>query len=173
MGLRQRLARHVFYPLSLWRSGQLAQLRYLREFERTQYLPPDELRDLQLRPLQRLLDHAYRDCPFYRKRFDRAGLVPSDVLRLEDLHALPPLSRADVQKHRDAMVARGWPAHDLVENQTGGSTGTPVSFFMTRDRVCSRAAATWRHNPWAGWGTGAQAALALGARRAVPAPTPR
>jgi phenylacetate-CoA ligase len=66
MALYQRLVRDVFLPLSLWRSGELAQLRYLREFERTQFLPADELRALQERRLRVLLDHAYRQCPFYR-----------------------------------------------------------------------------------------------------------
>ncbi|MCI0456970.1 MAG: hypothetical protein L0Z62_08330 [Gemmataceae bacterium] len=170
MDLRQRLARHVFYPLALWRSGDLAQFRYLREFERTQWLPPEEIRALQLRRLQALLDHAYRNCPFYRDRFDRAGLVPSDIRQPEDLQALPPLARTEVQEHRDSMVARDWPAHDLILNQTGGSTGTPVSFFLSRDRVCSRAAASWRHNRWAGWDVGHKHAVLWGAPRDAPKP---
>jgi phenylacetate-CoA ligase len=168
MELRQRLARHLFHPLSLWRSGDLAQRRYLREFERTQLLPAEEIRALQLARLQSLLDHAYRNCPFYRQRFERAGLVPSDIRQLADLQALPPLTRTDVQEQRDALVARGWPADDLIPNQTGGSTGTPISFFLSRDRVCSRAAASWRHNRWAGWDIGHRAAVLWGAPRDAP-----
>ena len=56
------------------------------------------------------------------------------------------------------MVARNWPAADLIRNQTGGSTGTPVTFFLSRDRKCSRTAATLRHNRWAGWEVGDRAA---------------
>jgi phenylacetate-CoA ligase len=168
MDLRQRLARHVCYPLSLWRSGDLAQLRHLREFERTQHLPADELRALQLKRLRRLLDHAYQQCPFYRRRFDRAGLVPDDVRTLNDLAALPPLTKRDLQRRRDDLVARDWPKADLFLNQTGGSTGTPVSFYLSRDRLNSRVAATWRHNRWAGWDVGHRAALLWGAPRDAP-----
>lgn len=168
MPLYQRLVRDVLYPLALWRRGELAELRYLREFERTQFLPPDELRRLQEARLHALLDHAYRQCPFYRERFDRAGLIPSDVRALEDLRALPPLEKRDIQQHRDRLVARDWPRADLIPNQTGGSTGAPLSFFLSRDRKCSRAAATVRHNRWAGWDRGDRVAAVWGASLDAP-----
>jgi phenylacetate-CoA ligase len=169
MALYQKLVRHVFLPLSLWRSGETAQLRHLKEFERTQFLPEEEIRDLQWVRLRALLDHAYARCPFYRRRFERAGLVPSDLRRLEDLRALPPLEKRDLQDHGDDMVAEGWPASDLIRNQTGGSTGTPVTFYLSGDRKCSRAAATLRHNGWAGWEFGDRAAVIWGAPRDRPA----
>ncbi len=159
MGLRQRLGRHVLYPLSLWHSGHLSELRHLAAFERSQFLPPEEIRALQLARLQALVAHAYRACPFYRERFDRAGLAPQDIRRLEDLQALPPVERREVQEQRDRMVATGWPAADLVVNSSGGSTGAPVSFFLDRERLRSRHAATIRHNRWAGYDVGDKAAL--------------
>jgi phenylacetate-CoA ligase len=168
MKLYQRLVRDVFTPLVLWRSGDLAQLRYLREFERTQWLAPDELRQLQLGRLRALLAHAYHQCPFYRQRFQQAGLIPSDVRRLEDLRALPPLEKRDLQEHGECMVARDWPRADLLPNQTGGSTGTPVAFYLSGARKCSRAAATVRHNRWAGWDVGDKVAVIWGAPRDMP-----
>jgi phenylacetate-CoA ligase len=168
MDLGQWFARRLFYPLSLWRSGKLAELRYRREFARTQFLPPEELRDLQLHRLRTQLEHAYRNCPFYRRRFDRAGLLPGDVRRLEDLAALPPLEKAELQRHREELVAQNWPREDRFEEWTGGSTGTPVSFFYNLERKCSGEAATWRHNNWAGWDVGHRSAALWGAPRDAP-----
>jgi phenylacetate-CoA ligase len=167
MGLYKRLVRDLLYPLSLWRSGELATLRYQQEFETSQFLPPEELRALQLERFRRLLDHAYWNCPFYRQRLDRLGLVPGDVKALDDIRYLPILEKRDIQEHRDELVARGWPVHELILNRTGGSTGTPLSFFMCRDRKCSRAAATARHNRWAGWEVGDKVAYLWGAPRDV------
>jgi phenylacetate-CoA ligase len=169
MPLYQRLVRHVLVPLSLWRSGELAQLRYLREFESTQFLPAEELRRLQWQRLRTLLAHAYHQCPFYRQRFAAAGVVPGDLRGLEDLRALPVLEKRDIQENLKQMVARVRPRHDLIRNQTGGSTGTPVAFYLDGDRKCSRAAATVRHNRWSGWEVGDKTAVIWGAPRDRPA----
>jgi phenylacetate-CoA ligase len=168
MPLYPRLVRDVFLPLSLWRAGETAQLRYTRAFERTQYWPAEHVRGLQVRNLKGLLAHAYAECPFYRERMDKARMRPADVTCLEDLRALPPLEKREIQEQGGRMTARNWPQHDLLPNQTGGSTGTPVRFFLSLDRKCSRAAATWRHNRWAGWDVGDRAAVIWGAPRDRP-----
>jgi phenylacetate-CoA ligase len=171
MTLYPQLVRNVFMPLSLWRGGELAQIGYLREFERTQFLSAGEIRELQWRRLRALLHHAYAQCPFYRARFDHAGATPDDLRGLEDLRALPALEKRDIQEQGDDMVARNWPRGDLISNQTGGSTGAPVSFYLSKARKCSRAAATLRHNRWAGWQAGDRAAVIWGAPRYRPADT--
>jgi phenylacetate-CoA ligase len=173
MSLYAGLVRNVLFPLALWRRGETSQLRYLHEFEKTQYLSADELRHLQERRLQALLQHAYARCPFYRRRFDRAGVCPNDIRALEDLRALPILEKRDIQEHGSAMLAQDWPANDLLRNQTGGSTGEPITFYLTSERKCSRAAATLRHNRWAGWQIGDRAAVIWGAVRDKPADTLR
>src|ERR1700722_13093577 len=93
-----RIVRDVFWPLSLWSSGETAQLRYQRELDRWQFFWADEVRALQLRRLRTLLAHAYEHCPFYRERFDAAGLHPDDVTALEDLRVLPPLEKREIQE---------------------------------------------------------------------------
>jgi phenylacetate-CoA ligase len=169
MSLFRRLVRDVCFPLSLWRRGETAQLRYLREFEQTQFLPADRLRRLQWERLRTLLRHAYLECAFYRARFLAAGITPEDLRGPEDLRALPVLEKRDIQEHGPRMVARNWPEGDLIRNQTGGSTGTPITFYLGRDRKCSRAAATLRHNAWAGWSVGDKAAVIWGAPQDRPA----
>jgi phenylacetate-CoA ligase len=164
-----QLVRNVFVPLSLWRAGELDQLRYLREFERAQFLSGEEIRQLQWQRLQTLLEHAYAQCPFYRERFDRSNLKPGGLGGLQDLRALPILEKRDIQEQGERMVARNWPRGDLIPNQTGGSTGAPVSFYLSGARKCSRAAATLRHNRWAGWEVGDKAAVIWGAPRDRPA----
>lgn len=167
----QKLVRHVFLPLSLWRARELATLRYLRAFERSQWLSFEELRALQWSRLRDLLRHAFANCPFYTERFRAAGLRPEDLRGPEDLRALPILEKCDLQEQASRMVAQDWPASDLIRNQTGGSTGAPVPFYLDRDRKCSRAAATLRHNRWAGWRPGDRAAVIWGAPSDRPADT--
>jgi phenylacetate-CoA ligase len=171
MTIYPKLVRNVFLPLSLWRAGELAQMSYLRQFERSQFLSAEEIRQLQWQRLRTLLEHAYNRCPFYRERFERAGMEPGDLSGLDDLRVLPVLEKRDIQEQGERMVARDWPRGDLIRNQTGGSTGAPVSFYLSRARKCSRAAATLRHNRWAGWEVGDRAAVIWGAPRDRPADT--
>jgi phenylacetate-CoA ligase len=168
MSLYAGVVRHLLIPLVLWRRGESKQLAYQREFERTQYLSADELRHLQWTRLRALLRHAYQQCLFYRRRFEQAGLHPDDLRGLEDLRRLPVLGKRDIQEQVREMIARDWPQGDLIRNQTGGSTGTPITFYLGRDRKCSRAAAALRHNAWAGWRVGDRAAVIWGAPRDRP-----
>lgn len=168
MTLYSKLVRNVFLPLSLWHRGELAQMRYLREYERTQFLSTEAIRELQWQRLQTLLRHVYAECPFYRRRFEDVGLTPDDLRGLEDLRSLPILEKRDIQEQGKGMVARSWPRTDLIANQTGGSTGAPVSFYLSKARKCSRAAATLRHNRWAGWRIGDRTAVIWGAPRDRP-----
>ncbi|MFO0842181.1 MAG: hypothetical protein U0797_07230 [Gemmataceae bacterium] len=115
-----------------------------------------------------VLTHAYDRCPYYRRSFEKAGVRPGDLRSPDDLRALPALEKRDIQQEGADMVARGWPGRDLIRNQTGGSTGAPVTFYLCRDRKCSRAAATLRHNRWAGWEVGDAAAVIWGAPRDRP-----
>jgi phenylacetate-CoA ligase len=168
MSLYRRIIQNVLYPLDLWRIGEGAELRYLRQLEKSQFLPAEELRRSAFGKLQVLLDHAYKECPFYRRLWDAARVAPGDVRSLDDLSAVPILEKRHIQQYRDDMVARNWPREDLVQDRTGGSTGTPISFTYSRDRKCSRAAAAWRHNRWAGFDVGDRSAVLWGAARDIP-----
>ncbi len=168
MSFSQRLVRDVFQPLILWQAGDYGQIRWLREFERTQYLSAEGLRRLQTERLRALLRHAWEQCPFYRARMEAANFPPERFHELEDLHQLPLVEKKDIQNHRDDMVARTWPRRDLLPNQTGGSTGTPISFYLSHERHLSRAAATIRHNRWAGWDVGDRLAVLWGAPQDTP-----
>jgi phenylacetate-CoA ligase len=166
-----RLVRNVLYPLDLYRIGEGAELRYLRSFEQSQFLPTEELRNAAFKKLQSLLNHAYIQCPFYYRHWDAARVVPGDVRSLKDLSIIPILEKRHIQLYRDEMVARDWPKTDLIQDRTGGSTGTPISFFYGLERKCSRSAAIWRHNRWAGWDIGDKTAWFWGAARDLPPET--
>jgi phenylacetate-CoA ligase len=168
MDLMGSLVRNTFLPLDLWRVGEHGGLRYLKEYEQSQYFSLERLRELQLGRLRALLAHAQKNCPFYAERFRRAGMAIGDIKSLEDLRNLPVLEKGDIQNHRDEMVATNWLKKDLLPNITGGSTGAPLSFYLSRDRKMSRFGATWRHNGWAGCRVGDKVAWIWGASRDQP-----
>ena len=59
------------------------------ELDAAEQMSVDELRALQLERLRWTLRHAYANVPFYRKKFDAAGVSPEDCRSLSDLAAFP------------------------------------------------------------------------------------
>lgn len=57
----------------------------------------DELRNLQLKRLQALAEHAYTNIAFYRDSFDKAGIKPSDITSLDDIRKLPFTVKQDLR----------------------------------------------------------------------------
>jgi phenylacetate-CoA ligase len=55
----------------------------------------DEITALQLQRLRWTLRHAYDNVPFYRRRFDEAGLHPEDCRELADLAGYPFTGKQD------------------------------------------------------------------------------
>ena len=166
--MHQLLIERILNPLDLWRIGEGATSRYIGEFEKTQFWSGEQIRDLQLSLLKKLIAHAYDNCPYYTEEFDKVGFYPDDLTCLEDLQRLPVVEKSDIQLRRDDMVSKVASKDDLIANKTGGSTGSPLSFFVSRDRKCSREAAARRHNRWAGWNVGDKVALIWGATPDLP-----
>ena len=159
--LESELIRKVIYPLWTLRSHP-AYLRYRKNFEQTQWLPDRELQDLQLGLLRTQLLHAYRNVPLYRRRMEEAGVTPLDIRSVDDLRMLPVLTKRDIQDHPTELIADNVPKSNRLINQTGGSTGTPLQFWVDKERFDSRRASTDRHNAWAGLHAGEWCAVLWG-----------
>jgi phenylacetate-CoA ligase len=157
----QKFVETVLYPLDVRRRGS-HELELLAKLERSQRLDPDLLCNMRFGLLLKLLDHAARYVPFYQKRFAEAGFDINMVKDFDDLKRLPILTKRDIQEHRKELISTLYSPDDLVENRTGGSTGSPLVFYLRKERLDSRQAATIRHNRWAGYQVGCKTAILWG-----------
>lgn len=164
----QFIVQRLLDPLDLWRVGEARTIAYRREFEKSQFWSLEKIQASQLSQLQQLLAYAEQHCEYYRKTFSEVGFRASDLQRLEDIQKLPVLEKSHIQRNRDAMVSSAMASTAMFRNQTGGSTGAPISFYVSYDRKCSREAAARRHNEWAGWKVGDKNALVWGATPDIP-----
>jgi phenylacetate-CoA ligase len=94
--------------------------------------------------------HAYETVPFYREWFDEAGLHPRDVARLDDLGALPILSKAVVQERRQEFLSTSIPRRRWKQIATSGSTGSGLTVTTTIESVQEQWATWWRYWRWHG-----------------------
>jgi phenylacetate-CoA ligase len=139
----------VLYPL--WESGLRRRhtLAYLADYQRDQWLAPEQIAALQWQRLKHLLEHCERTVPYYRQRWREAGIAVADIRDLDDYAQLPVLTKADIRQHFDALQAEGWQGRVLTK-ATGGSTGDPLRFGYTRESYERRTAVMWRGYDWAG-----------------------
>ena len=111
-----------------------------------------ELRDRQV---QAFCQRAAASTPFYRRRFAEAGIDPRDIRGIEDLAALPVLTKLEIQANHADLVARDIPARQIQNQGTGGTTGNALMFPATKESV-KRQWATWqRYWLWHGIDTSA------------------
>ena len=141
------LAAKVLFPLHERLKGHDT-VRVRREMEASQWLAPDALRALQRKRLGNLLQRAARSVPYYRDLFAEQGLRPEDVDSPERLGRLPLLDKAIIRAQGERMKAED--AEGLSPFNTGGSTGEPLTFWLSGERVTHDVAAKWRATRW--WG---------------------
>jgi len=120
--------------------------------EESQWWTPEELREWQRLELARLLQHAYRNVPYYKRIFDERKLKPQDIRGPEDMCLLPILTRDLVRQNLDSLIATNMPSMRRLRFTTGGSTGTPLALYWERGRTRSlERAFMWRQWSWAGY----------------------
>lgn len=62
-------------------------------------LPREDLEELQTKRLHNLCARVYANVPFYRKRFEEIGIIPSDITSLKMLAQLPFTEKQDLRNH--------------------------------------------------------------------------
>ncbi len=98
----------------------------------------DELLALQFDRLKRTLHAAYERIPHYRKKFDSAGVHPSDFNRASDIARFPFTTKDDLrQNYPFGMFAV--PMDEIVRiHASSGTTGKPTVVGYTKGDI-----ATW------------------------------
>lgn len=117
-----------------------------KEMEMSQWWDRQHLQALQLSKLRCLLDHAGTYVPYYRNLFSEIGFEVPYIGSLADLARLPLLDKPAIRGHTDALKSEK--AHGLDRFNTGGSSGEPLIFFISKERVSHDVAAKWRATRW-------------------------
>lgn len=102
---------------------------------RNPYKSIETLKRLQWQKLQSVLHYAYDQVPFYRDRFDRAGITPLDIRSASDMLRIPVLTKEELRDAGNDILSRSHnnPAK-LKKSTTSGSTGQPTnSYFSLHD----------------------------------------
>ena len=88
-----------------------------------------EVKKIQERRLQKLMKEAYKH-PFYKERFDKAGVKPKDIKKPEDLAKLPILYKEELRAWMKEEAKN--PKYDnWYHDTTSGSSGEPLMILLS------------------------------------------
>ena len=91
-----------------------------------------EIEALQLQRLRHTVAHCMQS-PFYKKRFEQAGLKPADIQSLADLRKIPFTTKQDLRDTYPFGMA-SVPLRDCVRlHSSSGTTGTPTVILHTQN----------------------------------------
>jgi len=103
------------------------------EVHLNQLLPAALQRRLAERRLIRTIRAAYENVPFYRQKYDEAGIDINSIRSADDIKKLPFLTKDEVLLNfPQSIVARGVNIDDCHYSATTGSTGRSLPFIFTK-----------------------------------------
>lgn len=101
----------------------------------------------QEKQLQRMINFAYKNVPYYHKLFNKLKLETSDIRTIHDLEKLPILTKNIIKQNLDDFKPVNLDSMNYYKNATSGSTGSYLQFRMLKYDRFLHGALLYR-----GWG---------------------
>jgi len=99
-----------------------------------QWWPAERAREYQLNKLREMLKIAYERTKFYRRMFDSVGFRLGDINTLDNMNRLPTIDKQVVIDNLSDMCTKSVRDSDVDFGSTGGTSGTPLHFYMSASR---------------------------------------
>ena len=153
MSFYSKFHQYFIWPMVEMKNG-LHTTRHLKTLRKNETLSLDELNTIQFKRLKKVLNHAYLNTNFYKKKFDDLQLKPDDIKSFDDFTTIPPLTREDLNHDLNEMIDRTIDEKDRFFSTTGGSTGLATRFVIDFKSLPFKKASEYRFNTWSGWEPG-------------------
>lgn len=120
----------------------------LQQLEYNEKLSFSEIDQLAFKRAQHIVQHAYNNTEFYRKKYSAVGFEPGDLKTWSDFECLPILEKQEIKENRERMIANTALARNLSPSATGGSTGEPLQIYHDKKLFFWTFALYYRQLRW-------------------------
>ncbi len=124
--------------------------RAWRFLEESQWWDADQLEEYQHEKLAKLLRHAYNNVPYYRKIFQEAWILESELENPGCLKRLPLLDKSIIRVNYRDLCVDNISQYQTNESSTSGSTGESLFFLVDETNGAYRRTSTFRNFGWCG-----------------------
>lgn len=107
-------------------------------FPERETMPPEAREAFVLARIRAVMHYAYEHAPFFRRKWDEAGIHPSQIKTLVDFHRVPIVTKQEIREDQAKHPPFGSylcvsPDEVLRIHGTSGTTGKPTAFAISRD----------------------------------------
>ena len=107
---------------------------WYRFLSSSQYWSKEDIEQYQLQRLKKLFTHAATNVPYYSQLFKKNHLDPNTLQNLSDIQNYPVLIKDILRSNKDIFKAHNFPTNAFYPSTTGGTTGTPLPFYVEKAR---------------------------------------
>lgn len=147
MSFYSHFVSHTLFPLHELLKGH-GTARVKNALDQSQWFEPATLQECQNQGLVKLLRYANKNSPYYRALFNEYDIQIEDIYSIKELSALPFLTKDIIRRNKG--IIKDNQSGKLIHYQTGGSSGEPLQFYVSKTRISHDVAAKWRATNW--WG---------------------
>ncbi len=140
MSFSEHFVRHLGNRLWLYYKGDQAIYGYRARFAKLWRADRETLDRARLEALRNLLRHAAQTSDYYHAMFSERKFNPDEVRVLTDIEALPFLTKTDMNRDMVHILSKAYSRDQIAESSTGGSSGTPLTFYRDHRVTCVRRA---------------------------------
>lgn len=101
----------------------------------------EQIEEYQIQKIKQLLEYAYKNVPFYKKRFNEVGFDYQHFRYLDQLAIIPPLTRSDLQNNFHSLISPKFNLNNCSKGSSSGSTGHPVMYYHDNEAKSANRAA--------------------------------
>jgi len=124
-------------------------LHYYKQFQKTQYKPYDWQKEKQEKQLKKLINFVSKNVPYYIKLFKTHNINSGNIKTIKDLEKIPILTKQTIKQNWQDFIPKNINKIKYLNGSTGGSTGTPLKYRMSKKDYEKGVALLYR-----GWGYG-------------------
>lgn len=125
--------------------------KYYNFYNKTLQWNRKQIEIYQFKKFKLLIDHAYKNVPFYKDRLKNIGFVPNDIRSLEDIKYIPLLTRKDLQENTKKLIDQNAETKRIIRGGSSGTTGIPIQFFHDFSAESAGIAAGYACWKMSGW----------------------
>jgi|TARA_Y100000034_G_C6891421_1_gene410172 phenylacetate-CoA ligase len=143
------LHQNLSYPLlKLWGSspklvdftrriafGSYDYRKWYKLLKKMENWPIEKIHEFQYEKLKKILEHAYKNVPFYKELWDKHKVKPSDVKSLKDLEKLPIITKDDILKNYSKIFAINKNYKNNMYRDSSGTSGKPIKFYHDEESI--------------------------------------